>query len=70
MSSSGDILVQIKSLHTQIRLKYPELYAFLNEDPMSLTSEKYPDVSKKMLKNYLENLQELMKTCSEKHLKS
>jgi len=37
---------------------------------MSLTSEKYPDVSEKMLKNYLENLQELMKTCSEKHLKS
>lgn len=70
MSSSRDILVRINSLTVQIKTKYPELYGFLDEDPIGIASERYPDVSEKMLKYYLENLQELIITYGKTHLKS
>lgn len=68
MNSSGEILVQINSLTTQIITKYPELYRLLEEEPITIASERYPDVSEKMLKNYLENLQELIKTYSKTYI--
>lgn len=62
-----DILIQINSLCAQIKTKYPELYSFLEEEPITIASERYPDVSEKMLQNYLENLQELLKTYGKTH---
>jgi hypothetical protein len=67
MSSLEDILVQINLLRSQIKTQYPELYNLLEEEPITIASKRYPDVSEKMLQNYLENLQELMKTYGKTH---
>jgi predicted transcriptional regulator len=67
MNSLEEILVEINSLCSVIKTKYPELYHFLDERPITIASTRYPDVSEKMLKNYLENLQELLKTYGKTH---
>lgn len=67
MNSLEGIVDQINSLCSQIKTKYPELYRFLDEEPITIASTRYPDVSEKMLKNYLENLRELLKTYGKTH---
>lgn len=47
----------IQKLLLRIETEYPELYAFLDEDPISLKGTD-SNVSAKDLKNYLESLKQ------------
>ena len=53
-------LGKITQLTTEIETKYPELYQFLDENPITIPSVAHPDLDKKILEEYLEDLNELL----------
>ncbi|PKP29226.1 MAG: hypothetical protein CVU01_01060 [Bacteroidetes bacterium HGW-Bacteroidetes-18] len=55
------LLAEISQLTKIIETNYPELYQFLDENPMTIPSEKNPSIDKKILLEYLESLKQLLK---------
>jgi hypothetical protein len=55
------ILAEISWLTRTIESDYPELYQFLDENPMTIPSENHPEIDKMILKDYLESLRQLLK---------
>lgn len=55
------LLAEISKLTKTIETNYPELYQFLDENPMTIPSEKNPSIDKKILLEYLESLKQLLK---------
>lgn len=58
---------EITRLTGVIGAEYPELYRFLDENPMTIPAEKHPEVGEAVLMNYLESLRELLRHHSETH---
>jgi hypothetical protein len=52
-----DDLVQ---LLTKIETNYPEVYTYLDEDPLTLCEPNSPKVSERDMANYLESLREML----------
>lgn len=51
-------LQDIQKLLLRIETDYPELYTFLDEDPLTLQKSEGDTVSEKDLKEYLESLKQ------------
>lgn len=66
MNNPEDILIRITTLTSKIETEYPELYRFLEENPMTLPTRAKPEVHKKELQDYLESLEQLLS----KHIKT
>lgn len=66
MKNPNSLLTRITELTSKIETNYPELYRFLEENPITLPVEAHPEVHKKELQDYLESLEQLL----EKHLKT
>ncbi|MRX63530.1 hypothetical protein [Maribacter luteus] len=66
MNNPQNILTRIAELTTKIETEYPELYHFLDENPVTLPSEIHPEVHMKELQDYLDSLQQLL----DKHMKT
>ncbi len=60
MNESTSLLRQITELTSTIETQYPELYRFLEEEPLTLPTEAHPEMDKKALQDYLESLQQLL----------
>tara|TARA_R110002033_G_scaffold166331_1_gene204834 strand:- start:61122 stop:61340 length:219 start_codon:yes stop_codon:yes gene_type:complete len=60
MKKLHHLLGKITQLTTEIETKYPELYQFLDENPITIPSVAHPDLDKKILEEYLEDLNELL----------
>lgn len=69
MKNLRHTLTQITQLTSEIETKYPELYQFLEEDPITLPIEAHPKVNKKALQSYLESLQQLLEHHLQTHKK-
>ncbi|GAA4269944.1 hypothetical protein [Hyunsoonleella aestuarii] len=67
MNSLQNIENDIIKLTTYIRNKYPELYTFLDETPITISFSNNQSINKTMLKDYLESLEILLKRYSETH---
>lgn len=61
MSLSVKILEQINKLTLKLETEYPELYPFIEEEPITIPSVEHPDISNKLLKDYLKSLKALLK---------
>ena len=61
MNTLQALLAEISQLTKNIETNYPELYQFLDESPMEIPSESHPTIDKKILKEYLESLKQLLK---------
>lgn len=61
MQNLQDILSQITKLTTNIVTNYPELYAILDENPITIPSTAHPDININIMEDYLESLKELLK---------
>ncbi|QFZ53544.1 hypothetical protein FEZ18_01335 [Oceanihabitans sp. IOP_32] len=61
MKDAQDVIREISELTTMIRTKYPELYRFIDEDPITLPATNNPQMSKEIMENYLERLKFIMK---------
>ena len=69
MKDINELMVKILQLTLDIETNYPELYRFLDENPITMPSEVHPNIDKKVLKEYLESLNELLKHHIEAHVK-
>ncbi|MBO0340309.1 MAG: hypothetical protein VX798_09960 [Bacteroidota bacterium] len=69
MKNLNSILNRITALTNTIESQYPELYRFLDENPMTLPLSPHPQVDKKALEGYLESLQQLLEHHQETHKK-
>lgn len=69
MKEERQILSEITTLINKIETEYPELYRFLDENPITIPSSEHPDLNKKTLEGYLEDLKNLLKHHMQTHTK-
>lgn len=61
MKSLQDIETEIMELTTDIETNYPELYQFLNENPVTVPASRRPHITVKIMNDYLESLKQLLR---------
>ena len=69
MKTLQDIEDQIMRLTLSIDINYPELYAKLDENPITLPKEIHPDMDTKIMEDYLESLKQILKQYVKTHNK-
>ena len=52
---------QIITLTTSIEVNYPELYALLDENPMTISTVVDPKMNISVMEDYLESLKQILK---------
>jgi hypothetical protein len=67
MKDLYNILQEITQLTSNIETNYPELYRFLDENPLTLPVSKHPHLDKEVMQEYLESLKQLLKHHLETH---
>lgn len=68
MKELNSILGKIMELTNTMETEHPELYQFLDEDPMTLPLSPRPEVNKETLEDYLQSLQQLLEHHLETHI--
>ena len=69
MKDLHHILTEITQLTSTIEGKYPELYQFLEENPMTIAVNDHPEIDIKVMQDYLGSLKQLLKHHLETHKK-
>lgn len=64
---SKTVLTEINRITTELLTNYPELYIFLDENPVTLYHEGDREIQTKDLLNYLESLHQILKHHIETH---
>lgn len=67
MKSLQDIETQIVTLITSIEVNYPELYALLDENPMTIPTVINPKINVSVMEDYLESLKQILKQYIKTH---
>ncbi len=67
MSDLKSILNEISDITFTIEKDYPELYKYLDEEPITIPAFKHPNMNKQLMKNYLEGLKQVLKHYMETH---
>jgi len=70
MKKSQELLKEITDLTYKIEKEYPELYQFLDENPITIPEKKNLNISNGALEMYLTSLQELFETYEKTHQKN
>ncbi|WP_158976672.1 hypothetical protein [Cellulophaga sp. L1A9] len=70
MKKAHNVLTEISVLIKKIETDYPELYQFLDENPITLPTEVHPNLDNNTLEDYLTDLKSLLKHHIENHIKS
>lgn len=60
---------QIITLTTSIEVNYPELYALLDENPMTIPTVVDPKMNISVMEDYLESLKQILKQYIKTHKK-
>lgn len=61
METEEQLNARIMELIHEIHENYPELVPFLDELPLTIPNEPNPEISKKILEDYIESLQNLVR---------
>lgn len=67
MAIDPKILTEISTLTRKIEDDYPELYKYIDENPMTLPDENSPDVDTEAFEEYLESLKSMIARYEEEH---
>ncbi|WP_299253641.1 hypothetical protein [uncultured Cytophaga sp.] len=67
MKKSLDLLKEITQLTYKIEKEYPELYVYLDENPITIPTENHPDLNKRLFSDYLSTLKVLLEHHIETH---
>ncbi|MBT8187552.1 MAG: hypothetical protein KJO73_07680 [Croceitalea sp.] len=62
-----ELLSQIVALTNKIKAKYPELYQFLDESPLTLPTKTHPTIDLESMKEYRDSLIEMLVNYSKTH---
>ena len=69
MTDLNTILKEISEITYTIEMEYPELYKYLDEEPITLPAYEHPVMDKKLMKVYLKDLKQLLEHYIETHQK-
>ena len=61
------LFIEINELTLKIEQEYPELYQYLDENPMTIPSSEHPELDTKTFADWLDSLKELLKHHIETH---
>ena len=61
MNNLKKLLTEITGLTSEIETQHPELYRYLDENPMTLPAMGNPEIDRKVLEAYLQSLQQQLK---------
>jgi hypothetical protein len=61
MENSKKLISEITQLTKKIETNYPELYQYLDENPMTIPAESNPDININEFQKYLDSLRQLLK---------
>ena len=67
MKTEKEINQAILEITMKIRNEYPELIKFLSEMPVTIPDVDQPEVTTKVLSDYYESLENLLKKYSQSH---
>lgn len=67
MKRTHELLKEISDLTTLIETKYPELYQFLDENPVTIPNISHPNLDTKVFADYLVALKNLLHNHIESH---
>lgn len=67
MNDLSNTLEEITQLTNTIETNYPELYRFLDENPITIPSNDHPHIDQVTMQDYLESLKQLLKHHLETH---
>lgn len=67
MKALHRLLIEITRLSSNIETNYPELYRFLEENPITIPSEAHPSMDREAMEAYLESLKGLLRKHLETH---
>lgn len=67
MKRETELNESILKITMTIRNEFPELMKFLNEMPITIPTEKYPEINHKILQEYLDSLLELLRKYAPNH---
>ena len=67
MKKLHKVLNEITELTTNIETNYPELYRFLDENPITIPTNDHPHIDQVTMQDYLESLKQLLKHHLETH---
>ena len=70
MNELQSMMKEITTLTTMMETEYPELYQFLDENPMTIPATNHPHIDIVVLKEYLESLKGLLQHHLETHKKN
>lgn len=70
MKNTQKIVAEISELTKTIETNYPEIYKFLDENPMTIPSENHPNIDENVLQEYLESLKQFLKHHIDTHIKT
>lgn len=65
MKTTQHLLQDISAFILNIETNYPELYKYLDEDPITIPNVQHPNIDNKVLSNYLKSLKTLVKRYKE-----
>ena len=60
MKTEKELNAKIVSLTEKIRERRPELVKYIDEMPITIPNDNDPEITTKILKDYIESLKELM----------
>lgn len=69
MKNVQDLMEEITQLTSNIEANYPELYHFLDENPVTIPSKAHQDIDTVILEDYLESLKRMLRQHVESHKK-
>jgi hypothetical protein len=69
MKAIQDILKEITQVTNTIETNYPELYQFLDENPMTIPDVENPEIDKEIMLKYLGDLKHMLKQYAKTHKK-
>ena len=67
MTYSMSLLTKITQLTSNIESNYPELYRFLDENPLTIPNVSNPTIDQATLLSYFESLKQMLKHHLETH---
>lgn len=61
MKTIKNLLTEISDLIVEIETHYPDLYKYLDENPITIPNMEHPKIDAQELNDYLESLHDLLK---------
>jgi hypothetical protein len=69
MKKMHELLKEINAITLKMEQEYPELYQYLDENPVTIPTDAHPHLDTKTFSNYLEALKNQLQNHIESHKK-